>query len=205
MFDFTLTFNNGLQVDTEYNCSLSLLNSTGSDYSDRLVGTTEKQGVGSVCSFNSLRVKNKGTYLLSILIIIHSDNQTGNTNQTYETSTFVVSSEITSISFSLGSTVDTYKDLSPLLTVKGNDDVDYLDGYSVSLTMSDDSSVVTTGSLTDIETSTKTLNFYLKTSGSVVLTVNATSADETSSVSETYNLTVNPAIFVFSSIDVRFT
>jgi len=71
--------------------------------------------------------------VLSVLISIHSEKQAGNTNQTYETASFTLSSTITSISLEIGSTMDAYKDLSPVLTVKGDGDVDYLDGYSVSL------------------------------------------------------------------------
>lgn len=181
------------------------MNSDFEDLSERLDGTKEVEASGSSCLFTSLRVINKGTYILSVFINIHYKDQTGNTNQTHNSSAFEVTSKITSISLDISNSVDAYNDLAPVLTVKGNDDVDYLDGYSVSLTMSDDSTVFATGPLSNISTTSTTLNLYFRTSGSTTLIVNVTSTDEESDyLTENFTLNVNPAVFVFSDINVRF-
>ena len=143
------------------------------------------------------------SYILSVFINIRHKDQEGYTNQTHNSSIFEVTSKIISISLDISSSVDAYNDLEPVLTVKGNNNVDYLDGYSVSFTMSDNSTVITKESFSNINTTSTPLNFYFITSGSTIMTVKVTSTDDQSNFqTKDYSLDVSPAIFVFTNINV---
>ena len=153
--------------------------------------------------FTSLRVIKKGSYILSVFINIRHKDQEGYTNQTHNSSIFEVTSKIISISLDISNSVDAYNDLEPVLIVRGNNNVDYLDGYSVSFTMSDNSTVITKESFSNIYTTSKPLNFYFRTSGYTIMTVKVTSTDDQSNFqTKDYSLDVSPAIFVFTNINV---
>jgi len=199
-FAFNLSFQDGLQANTTYSCLMSLFDSNNDEVSSRLEGTLEVVAFDSSCSFTGLRVKNQGNYTVGINITIQSESQSGYTMQEYESESFTVNSSITSISLDINETVDAYKSLSQLLTVYGDNDQEFLDGYSVVLSVSDGSDIGGIGEYYDVFNSTAILDFYLATSDSIILTVEVMANDGNSIQYQDYNLTVNSGLFVIEPI-----
>lgn len=184
---------------------MSLFDSNNEDVSSRLEGTLDVVANDSSCSFTGLRIKNQGNYTVSVNVSIQSESQSGTTLQDFESDWFSVNSSITRISLDVNDTVDAYKSLSQVLTVYGDNDQEFLDGYSVVLSVSDGSNIGGLIDYFDVFNTTFELDFYLVTSGSVVLTVEVAANDGNSIQYQDYNLTVNSGVFVIETINVRST
>jgi hypothetical protein len=148
-------------------------------------------------------VTHAGTYLLKITVEISYSDYNIYTFES-ESSEFNVTSTIKNIILNITNSVDQYETNVFNLTVVGDDGEDFLDGYSVELTLDDGSTLGGWSNLSGIETTEQDLSFYFKENGNFNLIVNVTESDESSYISETYSVTVNPAYIEIETISVKF-
>ena len=184
-----------------YECTAELIDSSDStNYTSRLDGELSVTASSSVCEFLDLRVENAGVYI--VRVTVEATYSTSSYTQVISSSSFPVTSSIKSVTITERSIIDQYEDYTYVITVLGENGYDFLDGYNLTITANDSSSIGGLTGLNEIYTSSKTLSLYFTTSGYMNITVEAKEIVGSSEGSVEQSFYLNPAYFEINSISV---
>lgn len=183
-----------------YECAAEIYSSEGTNLTSRLNGELSVTTSSSVCKFVDLRIENSGYYILTVSV--EATYSTYSYTQTKSSSGFTVTSSIQSVSITQREDIDQYKDYSYVVTVLGENGYGFLDGFDLTITANDSSTIGGLTDLTGIYASTKTLTLYFTTHGYIEITVQVEQTNDASSASTEQSFYSNPAYVEIDSISV---
>ena len=201
LLTYFVFIDNELVSDLDFEYSLSLLDSSKMA-STNINGVLKNSSSSNSTTFDQFRIIRKGNYYLLTNILI-KDKNSNQYKFPFESSSFSITSSITSMQLKCSPQPEQFIDESCSLDVFGNNNVSYLDGFSVSLNTSDGSTLGNWINILDVKSSSTDLKFYYTSFGVLNLEVSVSSTDKQIFTLHK-SIDVQASNFLISDLKVKF-
>ena len=201
LLNYNISIENQLISDLTFEYSISLLDSSKNE-SANINGVLEKSSSSNNITFDELRIIRKGQYYIFTKILIR-DSSLNQYELSYTSSSFSITSSIVQVLLECNSQHEQFMNEKCSLIVSGNNNQEYLDGFSANLKLSDNSTLGNWIEKIDVYNSSTQLEFYYTSYGNIELEVTVSSSDD-QILTNTTRINVQASNFIIGNLKVKF-